>query len=88
MFRLLISDPPDLHIKIPFLRMLVRLYRSSSLRLKDTTCEATLAEKKRDIFKFNAFGLRVEAIHHRNEDCVENREDDERFPLDIRFAES
>ena len=72
-------------IEICLLRVLTWNDRSSTLAREHTSGNAFLVEQQRDIFEIDAFGLRVKEIDHGDERGVENAEDDERAPLDIRW---
>lgn len=73
----------NLAIYIGSLSMLSGNNSTSALGRKHAASDTPLGKQKRDIFKLDALCLWVEAVHHGDENGVEDGEDNERLPADI-----
>lgn len=63
--------------------MLTGFDRSTSLRTKHATREASFDKEERDILEFKAFCFGIEEVDHRDKGGVEDGEDNKRPPSDV-----
>lgn len=81
----LLQHPLQLTVHLDIVRMLTGFDRSTSLRTKHATREASFDKQKRDILEFETLGLWIEQIDHRDEGGIEHGEDNKCPPSDVVY---